>query len=117
MKTVVALFVITIVMYSIYYDLTIGTLPTSSAALVFSKDEWVSPMPSEFKEDWDIPSDPYTLIEIKRGDTVISILEELQQAPLPVSIDQLLIDFKKLNEGIKPEQIQIGKRYKFPIYQ
>ena len=108
MKSVAAIIIIFIVAYSIYYDLTIGTLPHGAAA---------SSQVEEAQMNLSEPSDPYTLIEVNPGDTVISILEKLQQGHVPVSIDQLVKDFEELNNGTKPEQIHIGKSYKFPIYQ
>ena len=32
-------------------------------------------------------------------------------------MNQMIKDFKKLNNGTAPEDIQIGKTYKFPIYK
>ncbi|MCJ8006841.1 hypothetical protein ACFFF5_01020 [Lederbergia wuyishanensis] len=106
MKKIVAFIAISILIYSVYYDLTIGVIPRSSAAS--SKLVENQPIPVE--------KEPITSVEIKPGDTVISIIEGLQQGPLPVPISQVVLDFQELNEGIKPEQIQIGKTYQFPVY-
>ncbi|MFK4997661.1 LysM peptidoglycan-binding domain-containing protein [Bacillus sp. N9] len=59
---------------------------------------------------------PYTLIKVKQGDTVLSIMEALSEQPLSVSIEQTVDDFIELNDGMKPDQIQIGQVYKFPLY-
>ncbi|HLU22169.1 hypothetical protein [Lederbergia graminis] len=105
MKRVFVLFAAIITMYAIYYDLTAGTLPTSSAQQSIAVNNPVQ-----------IEDPTYEIIKILPGDTVISVMEKIQQGPIPVSIDQLVTDFEKMNEGIKPEQIQIGKSYKFPTY-
>ncbi len=47
---------------------------------------------------------------------MLSILEARQQGALPVAIEQVVKDFERLNNGVKPEQIQIGESYNFPIY-
>ncbi|MBS4194694.1 hypothetical protein [Lederbergia citri] len=107
MKKFAAFIAISILIYSVYYDLTIGVIPRSSAETAKLID--INSIPVEHE--------PFTKIEIKPGDTVISIMEELQQGPLPVPISQIVSDFEELNEGTKPEQIQIGKTYQFPLYQ
>ncbi|MBS4199678.1 hypothetical protein KHA93_08415 [Bacillus sp. FJAT-49732] len=108
MKKFAAFIATSILLYSVYYDLTIGVIPRSSAETAKLVD--INPIPVEQEQE------PFTNIEIKPGDTVISIMEELQQGPLPVPISQIVSDFEELNEGTKPEQIQIGKTYQFPLY-
>ena len=46
--------------------------------------------------------------EVEPGETVISIVEHQIEKPLPVSIEELIQDFRKLNPGQAPEKIQIG---------
>jgi hypothetical protein len=58
----------------------------------------------------------YIEVEVKAGDTVLTIAEKITNKPIPVSITQLIEDFQALNEGTTPEKIQIGKIYKFPVY-
>ena len=105
MKKIVAYIVALIIVYSIYYDLTVGTLPSIT---VVSAELAV--------EHTSLPAIPFTLIKVKTGDTVISIVENFQQGPLPVPIDQVVQDFQDLNQNLKPEQIQIGNQYKIPLY-
>lgn len=106
-KKIAALFAILICCYGIYYDLTIGTLPTHSQATT----TYIEP-----EQDLRLVDDPYTMIDISPGDTVLSIYEKLIDGPLPVPIDEIVADFSMLNNGIEPEEIQIGKTYKFMLY-
>lgn len=103
-KLIGALFTV-LVLYVIYHDITLGTLP--------EKKEENAAVPVS-TTNVDIPS-----IEkiVKPGDTVLSIVEKNSKQSLPVSISKIIVDFQKLNEGKKPEEIQIGKTYKFPIYE
>ena len=107
MKRFVALVVAIIVIYSIYYDVKFGTIPTVTHA-------------SEIKSHIEKPSkqtSPFQIKKVHPGDTVLTVVEELQSGPRSVSINQVITDFQKLNNGIKPEEIQIGQEYKFPLYK
>jgi hypothetical protein len=108
MKKIAAIITAFIVVYSIYYDLTVGTVPGfGKVTLASSEIAEVQPL---------LNDNPYTLIETKPGDTVLSIVEKLHQGPLPVPIDTIIQDFQELNQNLKPEKIQIGKQYKIPLY-
>ncbi|MEK3890715.1 hypothetical protein [Bacillus sp. FSL K6-3431] len=104
MKNIAALMVGLIVIYSMYHDLTVGTLPANETADASTIEKNI------------ISTLPYTLVEMKRGETVLSILEQLSPGVLPVSIEQAVKDFTEYNNGVKPEQIQAGHTYKFPLY-
>ncbi len=106
MKKFVALVVAIIVLYSVYYDLKIGTIPSVTHA-----SEVKTPSKNTTK-----PTTPYEKKIVQPGDTVLTIVEQLQKGSLSVSMDKVITDFQKLNNGIKPEEIQIGQEYKFPIY-
>lgn len=106
MKKIIALFTSLVILYSVYHDLTVGVLPALSANST-EQEETSGPIKEE--------NDMFTK-KIKPGDTVLSILEAHQQGPLPVAIEQIVADFERLNNGVKPEQIQMGETYKFPIY-
>ncbi|MCM2677820.1 hypothetical protein [Alkalicoccobacillus plakortidis] len=54
---------------------------------------------------------------VEPGHTVLSVIEHLHQGPVPVSIQQIIDDFKELNGSLEPDEIQIGKTYLFPIYE
>lgn len=110
---VAALICITI--FSIYYDLSNGTIPiitqeqTNTPAISAAE---VTEQPSDIENT----SNTYIDVEVKPGDTVLTIAERIANKPIPVSITQLIEDFQAMNEGITPEKIQIGKTYRFPMY-
>ncbi|WP_102345578.1 hypothetical protein [Bacillus sp. Marseille-P3661] len=116
------------VLYVIYYDLSVGTLsnPTSivllnsqtTAPQVESSTEEMSVKKTTTTENTPISEQGLYFQEVKvvGGATVLSIVEQIQDGPLPVSINQLVLDFEELNPNVKPESIQIGKVYKFPVY-
>ena len=98
-----------LVIYVIYLDLTVGTLPASNSTQV------------EVKVEKNTTKSPETTIssfeeKVKPGETVISIVEHQLQKPLPVPIAELIEDFQTLNTGKSPEEIQIGATYHFPDY-
>lgn len=108
MKRLVIALIAVLVLYAIYYDLTKGTIA----------------LPDKTTEEEAIPASstpkiniPFQEKTVKPGDTVLTIVEKTSDGPLPVSISKVISDFKKLNDGIPPEEIQIGKAYKFPTYQ
>jgi len=97
-----------LIIYVIYFDLTIGTLPASKTLQVERKVETDTKKPK-----MDIPSFE---AEVQPGETVISIVEHELKKPLPVSITDLIEDFRMLNPGQPPEKIKIGATYHFPDY-
>ncbi|KRG15577.1 hypothetical protein ACA30_05645 [Virgibacillus soli] len=106
MKKIIVLVASLVVLYSVYHDLTVGVLPAISANSTVQQS---SSLPVTEKNNLFTE-------KIKPGDTVLSILEARQQGALPVAIEQVVKDFERLNNGVKPEQIQIGESYNFPIY-
>ncbi|MGG1400531.1 hypothetical protein ABE288_22315 [Bacillus salipaludis] len=107
MKKLLGLVLTALIIYVIYIDLTVGTLPSDSIQTVEAKVEPNSQNKSA------IPSFEAT---VEPGETVISIVEHQLQKPLPVSITELVKDFKLLNPGFSPEKIQVGATYQFPDY-
>jgi hypothetical protein len=93
--------------YVIYIDLTEGTLPNAYT----QKSEVVVATMASTKT-----SLPAFEKEVQPGETVISIVEGQLDKPLPISIEELIQDFIKLNPGQAPEKIQIGATYQFPDY-
>ncbi|MFE8703177.1 hypothetical protein ACFYKX_21595 [Cytobacillus sp. FJAT-54145] len=111
MKRLAGLIMLVLIIYSIYYDLSHGTLPAMSE----QKEEVVSEVvENEIVEDTKIV---FFEKVVGKGDTVLSIVEESLDSSIPVSIQQVVQDFEELNKGLKPEQIQYGKTYKFPDYK
>jgi hypothetical protein len=95
---------ILLVLYVVAYDLKIGTLPQTQPAnaSVITKTKVVT--------------SKYQQYEVKPGDTLISVVEKLN-ANNDYSIVTMIKDFKTLNPKSNPENIQIGKTYKFPLYK
>jgi hypothetical protein len=106
MKKLLSIIAVILLCYAIYYDLEVGTLPHTiiKEAEATGKVESVN------------STIPFFEVEIKPGETVLSIVERDLKNPLSVSISDLIQDFQLLNPGQKPEEIQIGKTYKFPDY-
>ncbi|WP_417899572.1 hypothetical protein ABN702_04480 [Bacillus haimaensis] len=105
---------ICITIFSIYYDLSKGTIPIANvqqAAQVMT-----TPSLTEEPETESDSNTTYIEVEVKAGDTVLTVAERIANKPIPVSITQLVEDFQILNEGMAPEKIQVGKIYKFPLY-
>jgi hypothetical protein len=107
LKKILAFVAVIIVIYSIYIDLNFGTIPAISHASEVKENT----KPSTAKK-----SSSYKEIIIKPGDTVLSVVEGVNKIPLSVSIDKVINDFIQLNNGIQPEEIQIGQIYKIPLY-
>jgi len=104
MKQLVGVLVTVLILYSIYYDLSYGTLPAVSTE---QKDEI---------KTVDTQKIGYFEKTVEEGDTVLSIIENQLGQSLSVPISDLVTDFKKLNKDLPPQQIQPGKKYKFPDY-
>lgn len=104
MKKLAGFLFIVLIMFSIYNDLSNGSLPTAVSTNKIEAKTVV-------KE-----SAPYFEYEILPGDTVLSVLEKNLDGPLPVSITKAVKDFQELNNNIEPTAIHIGKTYKFPDY-
>jgi hypothetical protein len=94
-----------LVLYTMYYDLRVGTLPYMSEATPAS-------VQSEAQEE---ESAHVKKVKIAAGQTVLSVVEHLNQS-VEVSIEKIVADFKRLNPGVNPNDIQTGKVYAFPIY-
>lgn len=112
MKKLFGLLLAVLVLYVIYFDLTVGTIPSSTLGKVDANiSKTASKTASEPKSAL-----PSFNAKVKPGATVISIVEQQLDKPLPVPISQLIDDFKALNPGESPENIQIGSTYHFPDY-
>ncbi|SFA95989.1 MULTISPECIES: hypothetical protein [unclassified Bacillus (in: firmicutes)] len=107
MKKLFVLSLTLLLIYAIYYDLKVGTLPHT----IMEEKEVMAEVSSN-----EGASSPYFEQKVTPGDTVLSIIESKIDKPIPISISEVIQDFKKLNSGQKPEKIQIGKKYKFPDY-
>jgi hypothetical protein len=95
---------ILLILYVVAYDLKIGTLPQTTPANAEIQSTSIKTKDTTYKS-----------YEVTPGDTLISVVEELNQDG-KYSIVTMISDFKSLNPGVNPENIQIGKTYKFPLY-
>ncbi|EAO53625.1 hypothetical protein bthur0014_39720 [Bacillus thuringiensis IBL 4222] len=107
--------------YVFYYDIKIGTLPMLSsykkttAAQTIKKENADNQQNKENKTEKETDTS-YKTIEVKTGETVLSITEQINKKKIP-SIEKVIDDFKLLNKSTSATKIQIGKSYKFPLYQ
>ena len=102
MKKMIACFICMLVIYSVYQDITHGSISTPNPVLYTS---YKTPEVNQ-----------YTLIEVKRGDTVLSIMDKQLTNQSKVPLEQIKKDFIELNNGIEPTEVKQGKIYKFPLY-
>jgi len=100
MKKLIFLILIVLVIYSAYFDVTKGTLPTTAIPVTAKQTE---------------ESFPYKEIKIQSGDTLLTIMER-EEGVLSKPIHTIMVDFQELNNGVSPHELQIGKTYKFPVY-
>ncbi|MED1205123.1 LysM peptidoglycan-binding domain-containing protein [Heyndrickxia acidicola] len=112
MKKLIGLIAVLIVLYSVYFDLKFGTIPNATVASAANKPDvnQTQPKPASQKSNFKI-------IEVKPGDTVLSIAAKLEKNNSKIEVAKVIKDFTKLNPGIQPKDIQIGQIYRFPIYQ
>jgi hypothetical protein len=103
MKKLIGILLSFLIIYSVYYDITVGTLP-------FSKSEKAEAV--EIQES----SIPFFEAKVKSGETLITIVEHKTNKSLSVPISELIRDFMTLNQGQSPEKMQVGKIYRFPKY-
>ncbi|MEH7109991.1 MULTISPECIES: hypothetical protein [Bacillaceae] len=109
MKKLLGVLLAILVIYVIYFDLTVGTLPSATTTQKTVNIETSSVTKPQTKI-------PFFEEKVKPGETVMSIVEHQLGKPLPVSINDLIVDFQALNPGESPEKIKIGATYHFPDY-
>lgn len=107
MKRFIIFLLILLVLGGIYFDLSKGTLPKKEGQTT------EGPTATSVKET----SLPYQEVTVQAGYTVLSIVEHLHEGPVQATIQQIIFDFKELNPGTDPDDIQIGKTYMFPLYE
>ncbi len=108
MKRLLSFLIICFVLFIVYHDITTGTLPKSVPTKM--KEPSLPVTQSERKSTLN-----YIEITMKPGDTLLSIIER-EEGTLTQPIETIVTDFQELNEGLKPEKMQIGKTYKIPTY-
>jgi N-methylhydantoinase B/oxoprolinase/acetone carboxylase alpha subunit len=108
MKRLFVSLLVTLILYIIYVDLSIGTIPHNETIESVEVDSKVN-----HTEETVIASFSKT---VEQGDTVLSIIEAQLDGAVPVPLEKIVDDFILLNKGEKPEEIQAGKLYLFPDY-
>lgn len=108
MKRILGLIILSLLIYVIYYDLSKGTLSLVQASNEVNKKAVVSEGDQELA---------YFEKKVDSGDTLLSVVEESLKSSIPVSIEMVIEDFKELNNGLTPQEIQYGEIYKFPDYR
>ncbi|WP_102274549.1 hypothetical protein [Cytobacillus massiliigabonensis] len=103
MKRLIALLLAALTIFVIYYDLSKGTLPADKEQTIEAAS-MTNTTESFFEK------------KVNPGETVLSIIEQNLNGPLPVSITDVITDFSNLNNGLKPEELKYGETYKFPVY-
>ncbi|SNZ10896.1 hypothetical protein SAMN05421503_1898 [Terribacillus aidingensis] len=97
---------------SIWKDLTIGSpIPTASTA----GNEPIQPDRVTQKNNVKKTFQP-VLLQVKQGDTLLSITNELNNHELRVTMEQVILDFKELNPEKDPYALHAGSAYYFPHY-
>lgn len=108
MKRILGLMILILLIYAIYYDLSKGTLSLVQASNQENEKMVVTKIEQEIA---------YFEKKVVSGDTLLSIVEESLESSIPVSIETVIDDFKGLNDGLTPQEIQYGEIYKFPDYR
>ncbi|MFC0558083.1 hypothetical protein [Halalkalibacter alkalisediminis] len=117
MKRIGTIFIILVILYSTYYDLTIGTLPNGLSEVTEAVAESVTNSDTTEETMTNVELDPFQEVMVEPGHTVLSIVEHLHEGTIKATIQEIVYDFQELNDGIRPEEIQIGKTYLFPVYR
>ncbi|WP_408006788.1 hypothetical protein ACJROX_19125 [Pseudalkalibacillus sp. A8] len=107
MKKFIITCVVILFLYSAYFDLKVGTLPTEAKNDM--QVQVANSVPTEevaFKE-----------VQVQPGETVLSILEQIHHGSLPVSIEKAVAEFERLNQNTSAHSIQANETYRFPLFQ
>ncbi|QXE00442.1 FimV family protein [Terribacillus sp. DMT04] len=97
---------------SIWKDLTIGSpIPAASTA----ENEPTQPDTATQKNNIKKTFQP-VLLQVKQGDTLLSITNELNNHELHVTMEQVIQDFEELNPEKDPYALNAGSAYYFPHY-
>ncbi|WP_420977114.1 LysM peptidoglycan-binding domain-containing protein [Bacillus vallismortis] len=89
---------IVFILFILFYDLKIGTIPMQDLPVYEASAETAAQGPV------------YKTVKVQPGDTVMSIVG---QAGSP---DDIVKDFEALNPNVRANAIQAGTAYKFPVY-
>lgn len=122
----VSMFVIILLfLISLGRDLTVGTFPIEKTTSTLANAESAKQAPTVKRTSQPMysPSENVTKRyqrvqhKVTAGETVLSIMENLNKGGPPVTIQQMLSDFEVLNPNVNPHQIKTNQTYTFPKYQ
>src|SRR6476661_2969914 len=99
MKRLFGILLTVMTLYAIYYDLSQGTLPVHTTTTEKVTLEKATPTQGL----------PYFEEKVVAGDTVLSILEDRYHHSISIPISDIMTDFRQLNNGLAPQEIQPGK--------
>lgn len=108
MKRLGIIIFVLLIGYAMFYDITVGTLPMLGT--------YAKAKQTTVQQKKEEAAAPYQSIEVKSGDTVLSVVEAVSKKK-PPSVEKVVEDFKKLNPKESPSKLRIGKKYKFPSYK
>ncbi|MGE9754670.1 LysM peptidoglycan-binding domain-containing protein [Bacillus inaquosorum] len=89
---------IVFILFILFYDLKIGTIPIQDLPVYEASAKTAVQEPA------------YKTVKVQPGDTVMSIVGPAG------SPDDIVKDFEALNPNVKANAIQSGTAYKFPVY-
>lgn len=106
-KRLIFYLIIILLIISLYKDLTIGT--------PFINDSKSNHIQQIYPKD-EQNKLPAIQVRAQHGDTVLSITEQINDQLLELNIEQIMSDFKKMNQNIDPFNLQTDTIYYFPVY-
>lgn len=112
---------ILLVAVAVYYDLSRGSLPVEGSFIneePTTADSVEQDEADHVEETAPLPDRiiDTVAIEVESGQTLLTILEQLHEEAIVISIEDIKQDFETLNDGTEYEQLKAGDIYTFPIY-
>lgn len=88
---------------SVYHDMMSGSIPTDKEKSVQKTTASIN----------------YNIVKVKilPGDTVLSIVEKYNDSIKSLDVNQIVSDFRKLNEDAQPYQLKTNHYYYIPVYK
>ncbi|GAB3795471.1 hypothetical protein [Virgibacillus kimchii] len=102
MKKILIYSIVFLFLFSVYKDLHVGSLENNT---------------HPGKEDDTITNYNAVYIKVQHGDTILSIMENINETEMTVlDMDRIIEDFKLMNPNADPYQLKTGHFYYFPLY-
>ncbi|WP_156290717.1 hypothetical protein [Oceanobacillus salinisoli] len=103
-KKIFIYIIIILLVASIYKDLSLGTEPNEN---VPTQETTI-----QINENYSAMK-----VKVTSGDTVLSIVENINEGKGEIAIDQMMTDFQQLNPEVNPYRLQPNTFYYFPVYE